>query len=106
MRSGPRLGYGDDERMRDAAYLVMSKRRLDGKWVLEGDWFSEPRPTTRWLEKKEAGDSYGTTDPWGNPMKGWTKLDLEQVEPSKWVTLNPYRALTRTGDLKVFTYDV
>ncbi len=73
--------------MRDAAHLVISKRRPDGKWVLEGDWFSEPGASTRWLERKEDNGSFGSTDPWGNPMKGWKKFDLEQVgKSSKWVT--------------------
>src|SRR3989442_962802 len=94
-----KLGYGDDERMRDAAHLVISKRRPDGKWVLEGDWFSEPAASTRWLSEKASEKSSGLADPWGNSLAGWTKFDLEPVGgPSKWVTLSCYRALTRTGD--------
>jgi len=96
-----KLGYGDDERVRDAVHLVMSKRRPDGKWVLEGDWFSEPGASTRWLKAKKGEGSQGPTDPWGNSLKGATAYDLEPVgKPSKWVTLNCYRALTRTGDLE------
>ncbi len=95
-----KLGHGDDERIRDAAHLIMSKRRPDGKWVLEGDWFSEPSTSTRWLKGKRGEDSSGPMDPWGNSLKGSRKFDLEPVgKPSKWVTLNCYRALTRTGDL-------
>jgi hypothetical protein len=96
-----KLGYGDDERMRDAAHLVMSKRRPDGRWVLEGDWLSEPEASTRWLKPKPGKNSPGPTDPWGNSLAGATKYDLEQVgKPSKWITLNCYRALVQTGDLR------
>jgi hypothetical protein len=96
-----KLGYGDDERIRDAAHLVMSKRRPDGKWVLESDWFSEPGASTRWLKPKAGETSPGPTDPWGNSLAGATKYDLEQVgKPSKWITLNCYRALVQTGDLR------
>ncbi len=97
-----RLGYGDDERMRDAINLVLSKRRPDGTWLLEGDWFKEPGPSTRWLETKASKNLSGPTDPWGNSLKGSTKFDLEQVgKPSKWVTLNCYRALTNAGDIRI-----
>jgi len=97
-----KLGYGDDERMRDAAHLVMSKRRPDGKWVLEGDWFSEPGTSTRWLKPKASDNTPGPTDPWGNSLAGSTKYDLEQVgKPSKWITLNCYRALVQTGDIRI-----
>jgi len=96
-----KLGYGDDERLRDAAYLVMPKMRPDGKWVLEGDWFGEPAASTRWLGQKAGEKSAGPADPWGNSLAGSKKFDMEPVgKPSKWVTLNCYRALTRTGDLE------
>lgn len=36
-----KLGYGDDERLKDAAHLVLSKRTPEGRWLLEGDWFRE-----------------------------------------------------------------
>ncbi len=96
-----KLGYGDDGRVRDAAHLVMSKRRPDGKWVLEGDWFSEPGASTRWLKAKTGEGSPGPTDPWGNSLKDATRYELERVgKPSKWITLNCYRGLTRTGNLE------
>ena len=96
-----KLGYGDDERSRDAVHLVNSKRRPDGKWVLESDWFSEPDSTTRWLTPKTGRKSSVATDPWGNSLEGWKRFELEPVgKPSKWVTLNCYRALTKTGDLE------
>ena len=95
-----KLGYGGDERMRDAVHLVMSKRRPDDKWILEGDWFSEPGTSTRWLDPKASENSAGPMDPWGNSLAGSTKFDLEQVgKPSKWITLSCYRALVQTGDL-------
>ncbi|HVH14896.1 MAG TPA: hypothetical protein VNA15_04160 [Candidatus Angelobacter sp.] len=95
-----KLGYGDDERMRDAAHLVMSKRRPDGRWVLESDWFSQPAESTPWLSKKPGERPWGPSDPWGNSIAGWSRFDLEQVgAASKWVTLNCYRALIRTGDI-------
>jgi len=31
-----RLGYGNDSRLHEAMSLLISKRRSDGKWVLEG----------------------------------------------------------------------
>ena len=97
-----KLGYGDDERMRDAAHLVLSKRRPDGKWVLEGDWFSEPGASTRWLKPKASENSPGPTDPWGNSLASSRKYGLEPVgKPSKWITLNCYRALVQTGDLRL-----
>lgn len=96
-----KLGYGDDERTRDAAYLIMSKKRPDGKWVLESDWFNDPGSTTRWLTPKAGTKSSGAADPWGTSLDGWQKFALEPVgKPSKWVTLNCFRALTLTGDLK------
>ena len=96
------LGYGDDERMKDAAHLVMSKKRPDGKWILESDWFNEPETTTKWLKPKHGKDSAGPTDPWGNPLAGSPKFEVEPVgKPSKWITLNCYRALIRTGDLTI-----
>ena len=96
-----KLGYGDDERMKDAAHLVMSKRRPDGKWILESDWFNEPGSTTRWLAPDAKANPPGPTDPWGNSLEGWRRFELEPVgNPSKWITLNCYRALTRTGDLE------
>jgi hypothetical protein len=97
-----KLGYGADERMRDAAHLIISKRRPDGKWVLESDWFNEPGVSTKWLETKSSDISSGPTDPWGNSLKSATRFDLETVgKPSKWITLNCYRSLIRTGDLDV-----
>jgi len=97
-----KLGYGDDERMRDAAHLIMSKRRPDGKWVLESDWFSEPGTSTRWLKPKASENPPIPTDPWGNSLAGATRYDLEQVgRPSKWITLSCYRALVQTGDIRI-----
>jgi hypothetical protein len=74
-----KLGYHDDERIRDAVDLVLSKKNPDGKWLLEGDWVRERKEKTR-----------------------KTLVTLEQLnEPSKWVTLNCYRALAKTGDLEL-----
>lgn len=76
-----KLGYGDDERMRDAVYLALSKKTPGGKWLLEGDWVRERKDRLR-LRK--------------------TLVNLEQLmEPSKWITLNCYRVLAETGDLQV-----
>ncbi len=76
-----KLGYGDDERVKDAAHLILSKRTPEGKWLLEGDWSREPEAQ-------------------GNKRKAL--VDVEELwKPSKWVTLNAYRALTATGDLEV-----
>jgi hypothetical protein len=75
-----KLGYGDDERTRSAVHLLLSKRRPDGRWNLEGDWF------------RERNDNKGRKAP----------VSVEEIgEPSKWVTLNAYRALAHTGHLKI-----
>ncbi len=77
-----KLGYGDDERTRSAVQLLLSKRRPDGTWNLEGDWYRE-------------GDLFYPT---GKGRKA--PVAVEEIgKPSKWITLNAYRALTKTGDL-------
>jgi hypothetical protein len=74
-----KLGYGDDERVQDAVHLILSKRSPDGKWLLEGDWSREPE---------------------AQKNKRHALVDVEELwKPSKWVTLNCYRALMATGDL-------
>ncbi len=76
-----KLGYGDDERVKDAVHLILSKRSPDGKWLLEGDWSREPD---------------------ARKSKRRALVEVEELwEPSKWITLNAYRALTATGDLMV-----
>jgi hypothetical protein len=78
------LGYGDDERIRSAVQLLLSKRRPDGAWNLEGDWFRE-------------GDYFY---PSGKGRRA--PVAVEEIgKPSKWITLNAYRVLTQTGDLDV-----
>jgi hypothetical protein len=76
-----KLGYADDERTRSAVHVLLSKRRPDGRWNLEGDWFREadkPSP-----ERRKA------------PVK------VEEIgKPSKWVTLNAFKVLAETGDVK------
>jgi hypothetical protein len=75
-----KLGYGDDERTRSAVHLLLAKRRPDGRWNLEGDWF------------RERNDDKGRKAP----------VSVEEIgEPSKWITLNAYRALADTGHLKI-----
>lgn len=76
-----KLGYADDERVRDAAHLIISKRSPDGKWLLEGDWSREP-------------------DAQKNKRKALVEIE-ELWEPSKWITLNACRVLTSTGDVQV-----
>ena len=78
-----KLGYGDDERVRDTVHLVLSKKTPDGKWLLEGDWLREWKGMTKVKRRR-------------------TIVNLEPLmKPSKWVTLNCYRALLGTGDLEV-----
>jgi len=74
-----KLGYEDDERISDAVHLVLSKRTPEGRWLLDGDWVRERSDRTR---------------------KNLVKIE-ELAKPSKWVTLNCYRVLARTGDLDV-----
>ena len=42
-----KLGYGGDERVRDAVHLVLSKKTPEGKWLLEGDWLREWKGKTK-----------------------------------------------------------
>jgi len=61
-----RLGYGGDDRIKDALGVVLGKQRGDGKWVLE----STP--------------------------SGRMQVDLEtKGEPSKWVTLKALKVMKR-----------
>src|SRR6266581_4107947 len=79
-----KLGYGDDDRIRSAVHLLLSKRRPDGAWNLEGDWYRE-------------GDFFY---PSGKGRKA--PVAVEEVgKPSKWITLNAYRVLTESGDLNL-----
>lgn len=76
-----KLGYSADERIDDAVHLLLSKRRPDGTWNLEGDWYRER-------------DS--------NPEKRKAPVSIEQIgKPSKWITLNAYRVLKETGDIEI-----
>lgn len=73
------LGYEGDERISDAIHLVMSKRTPEGRLILDGDWVRERSDSTR---------------------KALFNVE-ELLRPSKWVTLNCYRVLARTGDLEI-----
>jgi hypothetical protein len=74
-----KLGYQDDERISDAVHLMLSKRTPEGRWILEGDWARERKTKDR-----------------------KALVELEQLnEPSKWVTLNCYRVLAKTGQLEL-----
>ena len=74
-----KLGYQDDERISDAMHLMLSKKTPEGRWLLEGDWVRERQNKDR-----------------------KTLVNIDRLnEPSKWVTLNCYRVLAKTGDLEV-----
>jgi len=61
-----KLGYIEDERLRDAVELLLQKRRPDGTWLLE------------------------------NAPTGRMQVNIETVgKPSKWITLNALRILKR-----------
>ncbi len=72
-----RLGYHEDERITDSIHLLLSKKTPEGRWLLEGDWVRERTDKTR---------------------KALVTIE-ELMKPSKWVTLNCYRVLARTGEL-------
>ncbi len=72
-----RLGYEEDERISDAVHLMLSKRTAEGKWLLEGDWSRERI---------------------GKARKALVPVE-QLMKPSKWVTLNCYRVLAKTGGL-------
>ncbi len=74
-----KLGYQDDPRLADGIHLLLSKMTPEGKWLLEGDWVRE-----RTHDKRK------------------TRVTIERLqEPSKWVTLQCYRVLAKTGELDV-----
>ena len=74
-----KLGYHDDERMRDALDLMLSKATKDGRWLLDGDWVRERRTRDR-----------------------RTLVTIDRIgEPSRWITLNCYRVLAAMGDLEL-----
>jgi hypothetical protein len=73
------LGYEDDERISDAVHLLLSKRTPDGRWLLDGDWVRERSDKTR---------------------KNLVNVE-ELTKPSKWITLNCYRVLAKTGELEI-----
>jgi hypothetical protein len=78
-----KLGYQNDERLKDAVHLVLSKKTPEGRWLLDGDWVRERTDRSR-----------------------KTLVNLEQLnEPSKWITLNCYRALVRLGELEIPTQE-
>jgi hypothetical protein len=61
-----KLGYTEDERLKDAVGLLLQKRRRDGTWLLE------------------------------NAPTGRMQTNIETVgKPSKWITLNALRVLKR-----------
>jgi prenyltransferase beta subunit len=61
-----KLGYTEDERLKDAVELLLQKRRPDGTWLLE------------------------------NAPTGRMQANIETVgKPSKWITLNALRVLKR-----------
>jgi len=61
-----KLGYIQDERLKDALELLLQKRRLDGTWLLE------------------------------NAPTGRMQANIETVgKPSKWITLNALKVLKR-----------
>ncbi len=87
------LGYGQEERMREAIELLVSKRLPDGSWPLEATFtksishnFVRDKATGQWHEVRAGESAYipeiyhnlGTT---GNP--------------NPWVTLNALRVLGR-----------
>ncbi len=85
------LGYGKDERTRDAVELLLSKRLPNGTWPLEDSFVNTPK---RNLVKDPS------TDQW-SVVKGEKVTDASQIysslgaigQPNEWVTLNTLRVL-------------
>jgi len=66
-----KLGYTEDERLKDAVELLLQKRRQDGTWLLE------------------------------NAPTGRMQTNIETVgKPSKWITLNALKVLKRLNKTK------
>jgi len=91
-----KLGYQDDERISDAMHLMLAKKNPDGKWLLEGDWARE---------RKKDKNSSALLPELGDPLQRLPRkalVPIEQLmEPSRWITLNCYRVLAKTGDLEL-----
>ena len=78
------LGYGADQRLRFALDLLQSKRRRDGRWVLDAVHPDVEGPIARWYER--------------HPGARPTPLQLEPVgRPSKLITLTAWNVLGRIG---------
>jgi len=66
-----KLGYTEDERLKDALAILLQKHRADGTWLLE------------------------------NAPTGRMQANIETVgKPSKWITLNALRVLKRLHETK------
>ncbi len=85
------LGYGTDERTRDAVELLRSKRLPNGTWPMEASFLEAPK---RNLVKDPA------TGQW-TPVKGEHVMEVPQIylslgpigQSNNWITLNALRVL-------------
>ncbi len=78
------LGYGDDPRMRPALDHLESRRRRDGRWVLDANHPDVVGPPAKWYA--------------AHPGQRPRPLRLERAgQPSKMVTLRALTVLDRAG---------
>ncbi len=78
------LGYGDDQRLRFALDHLKSKRRSDGRWILDADQTDPDPEGARWFAE--------------HPTKRPTPLSFETVgRPSKMITLRARTVLSRAS---------
>jgi hypothetical protein len=79
------LGYGSDSRLKHALGVLKKKRRSDGRWNLDAVHPDVEGGMGEWLAK--------------HPKQAPTPFALEQVgEPSKMITLNAMKVLSRLGE--------
>jgi len=103
LRVVTKLGFGDDERTKDARDLLVSKRLTDGTWPLEATYaravrqnFVKDEGTGQWHPIKEesvdAANRYKVGGKVADVPRIYSSLG-DVGKPNPWVTLNALRAL-------------
>ncbi len=85
------LGYAEDERMKDALQLLLSKRQADGTWPLEANFLDTAKKN---LVKDSRTGKWEVTRGEGVARTPDIYRDLGSVgAPNPWITLNALRVL-------------
>ncbi len=103
LRVVTKLGYGDDERTKDARELLLSKRLADGTWPMEASYVRALRrnlvkdeKTGRWHSIVEEGVDLANLYKSGGKVADVPNVYLslgEVGKPNPWITLNALRVL-------------